>query len=167
MRVQGEEKKHMNPIIFRGSRGVGRNQQFPLLSLFDEVNRLFDEASTPTSGEIGRSQFVPKLDLKETSTEYVVTGEFPGLAVEDVQIELQDNTLTMSGEKRYEYEHKEGERVYKERSYGSFRRSIPFEVEVDEDNATAEMKNGVLTVKIPKSAKVVRGAKKLSIKAAS
>ena len=54
--------------------------------------------------------------------------------------------------------------MYRERAFGTFMRTIPFGIEVDEDNATAEMKHGVLTVKVPKSAKAVRGSKKLSIK---
>ena len=82
----------------------------------------------------------------------------------DIHIELKDNTITLSGEKRYEHEQKEGERAYVERAYGSFSRTIPFDLEIDEDNATAAMKNGVLTIKVPKSAKVIKGAKKLSIK---
>lgn len=156
----------MLPTIWRTNKSALRSQQFPLLSLFDEVNRLFDESFRDVSTTRSTSTFMPSLDLKEAQNEYVITGEFPGLEAKDIHIELRENSLTISGEKRSEHEQKEGERVYRERSFGSFSRTIPFDVEVDEDSANAEMKNGVLTIKVPKSSKVIKGAKKLTIKGA-
>lgn len=91
-------------------------------------------------------------------------GEFPGVTAEGVTIELKYNSITLSGKKRSEHEKAEGTRHYVERSFGSFYRSFTFDSEIDEDNALAEMKNGVLTVKIPKAAKEVKSAKRLSIK---
>jgi HSP20 family protein len=136
------------------------------MTLFDEMNRFFDDAwPMASNGGTSAEAFVPRLDVRETSQEFVIVGEFPGMNVENINIELNDNTVTLSGEKRHEYEQKDGERAYIERSFGSFSRSIPLNVEIDEDNAKAEMKDGVLTITIPKSPKVVRGAKKLSIKA--
>jgi HSP20 family protein len=142
-----------------------RRQGYPVLSLFEEMNRLFDESAglNPTR-EGSKVSFIPSFDIKETKTEYVLTGEFPGLTKDQINIELKDNVLTLSGEKKHESERREGERVYLERSYGSFFRSFPFDTEIDEDNANAEMKDGLLTITIPKSAKVIKGAKKLSIK---
>ena len=146
----------------RGGRGLVRAYQYPILSLFDEMNRLFEDA-VPSSGR-GAVAFKPQIDLTETEKEYVLHGEFPGLEASEISIELKDNTLTLSGEKRAVHEHKEGNRVHVERSFGSFSRSIPFPVEVDEDNTTAEMKNGVLTVRVPKSQEVLPKTKKVSIK---
>lgn len=140
-------------------------RNYPMLSLFDEMNRFFDDAGTSSAARV--SNFDPKIDVKETPTEFVLSAEFPGMDKDEIILELKDNSLTLSGEKRFEQEKKEGERTYIERSYGSFLRSFPFETEIDEDNATAEMKNGVLTIKVPKSAKVIKGAKKLSIKASN
>jgi HSP20 family protein len=156
----------MKPTVWRASRPVSVRRGYPLMSLFDEMNRFFDDAwPAASSGGSPGEAFVPRIDLKETAQDFVITGEFPGMKVDNINIELNDNTVTLSGEKRHEYEQKEGERVYIERSFGSFSRTIPLNVEIDEDNATAEMKDGVLTITVPKSAKVVRGAKKLSIKA--
>lgn len=158
----------MIPSIWRTERGVPRSRNYPMLSLFDEVNRLFEDALPAGSwSEASRSlvNFTPKLDIRETEREYVITGEFPGMQDKDIQIELKDNTVTFSGEKKFEHEQKEGEKTYVERSYGSFTRTIPFAVEIDEDNTSAAMRNGVLTLTIPKSEKVVKGAKKVSIKA--
>jgi len=149
----------MIPTIWTSYKPRGRN--YPILSLFDEMNRFFDEAGTAVNSN--KSTFSPRFDLKETATEFVLTGEFPGMDKDKINVELKDNTLMLSGEKRCEYERKEGENTYIERSYGVFSRTFPFETEIDEDNAVADMKDGVLTIKIPKSAKVLKGAKKLSI----
>lgn len=142
-----------------------RTRQYPILSLFDEMNRLFEDAVPFAQTARAVSNFRPTIDLVEGEKEYLLTGEFPGLDVRDIDIELRDNALTLRGEKRSQYEHKEGDRAHLERTYGVFNRTFTFGVEVDEDNATADMKNGVLTVRVPKSAKVLRGAKKLSINA--
>lgn len=150
----------------KNNRGLERSNAYPILSLFDEVNRLFEDATPIARVAQGLSSFKPNLDLVESDREYTLTGEFPGLEAGEIQIELRDNSITVSGEKRENREVKDGERLHVERTYGSFSRTIHLGVEVDEDNTTAEMKNGVLTVRIPKSARAVRGAKKVSIKTA-
>jgi HSP20 family protein len=146
-----------------GNKRLVRAGQYPVLSLFDELNRFFDD-TRPTASRTSLGKFAPHLDLTENDTEYLIKGDLPGLQVSDVNIELRDNTLVISGERRDESERKEGEVTYYERSFGSFSRTVPFSVEIDEDNASAEMKNGVLSIRVPKSAKEVKGSKKLSIK---
>lgn len=148
----------------RGAKGLTRGFAYPMLSLFDEMNRLFEDTLPVTHAARGVAAFKPQIDVAETEKEYLIHGEFPGLEASEISLEMADNTLTLRGEKRLESEHKEGERIHIERSFGSFARAIPFTVEVDEDNATAEMRNGVLTVRVPKSSKVIKGTKKLSIK---
>jgi HSP20 family protein len=156
----------MRPTIWKASRPLTLRRGYPLMSLFDEMNRFFEDSSPlGDGGTRSNDPFVPRLDVKETPQEFVITGEFPGMTVEQINIELHENSVTLSGEKRYENEQKEGDRIYVERSFGTFTRTIPFGIEVDEDNSRAEMKAGVLTITVPKSAKVVRGAKKLSISA--
>jgi HSP20 family protein len=147
----------------QSQRSLIRARQYPVLSLFDEVNRLFDDA-LPHAGASASSRFAPVLDVTESDKDYLIQGDFPGFEGQDVQIEVKDNSITLSGERRQERERKEGERTYVERSFGSFSRTIPFSVEIDEDRATAEMKNGVLTIQVPKSEKVVRGVKKITVK---
>ncbi len=157
----------MIPTIWRGNKHAVRNRSYPMLTLFDEMNRFFEE--TLPSGLLSENaknmaNFHPKIDVKENEKEFILTGEFPGMGDKDINIELKNNTITLSGEKRFEHEQKEGERTYVERSYGSFSRTIPLECEIDEDNALAEMKHGLLKITVPKSAKTIKGAKKLSIK---
>jgi HSP20 family protein len=146
-----------------GSKRLLRAGQYPVLSLFDELNRFFDDTQ-PTVNRANVGKFTPSLDITENNTEYFIKGDLPGLQVSEINIELRDNTLVISGERRDESERKEGDVTYSERSFGSFSRSVPFSVEIDEDNASAEMKDGVLFIRVPTSPKVVRGAKKLSIK---
>lgn len=146
----------------------GRNNRvarYPMLTLFDEVNRFFEDALPAAQSSRGLSTFNPPIDVVETEREYLIKGEFPGIEAEKVNIELKENTLTLSGEKNLEHEKSEGTRHYVERSFGSFTRTISFDSEIDEDNASAEMKNGLLAIKIPKAAKEVKGAKRLSVKA--
>ena len=147
-----------------GDTTPARRTAYPLLSLFDEVNRIWDE-TTPNRWNDAKVAFQPKIDIKETPKEILILGEFPGMKEEEIVIAIKDNTLTLSGEKKSEYEQKEGERTRIERSYGRFSREFQFGVELDEDNATAAMKNGVLTIRLPKSAKEIRGEKRLTIKA--
>lgn len=148
----------------KNGRAIGRLNRYPMLSLFDEVNRFFEDAAPAVAAARGGSTFNPPIDVTETSKEYVIRGEFPGLEGSDIKLELKDNAITLRGEKRNEVERTEGARHWVERSFGSFARTVQFDVEVDEDNASAEMKNGVLTVTVPKAAKEIRGAKTLSIK---
>jgi len=141
-----------------------RTVRYPMLSLFDEVHRFIEDVIPAAPSTRSLTPFTPAIDVTETDKEYVVRGEFPGVTAEGVKIELKDNAITLSGEKRSEHEKAEGTRHYVERSFGTFSRSFSFDSDIDEDNALAEMSNGVLTVKIPKAAKEVKSAKRLSIK---
>lgn len=148
----------------RPSRTLTMTRQYPMLTLFDEMNHLFEEAAPVAYAVSPARSFRPTIDVHETAREYLVSAEFPGLDAGDISIELRDNTLTLSGEKRSTSEKTDGNAKLLERSFGSFSRTIPFSVEIDEDNTHAEMRNGLLTIRIPKSPKVIRGAKKVSIK---
>ena len=152
--------------MYSSSGKNNRVTRYPMLTLFDEVNRFFEDALPAAQASRGRSTFSPLIDVMETEKEYVITGEFPGIPAEKVNIELKDNSLTLSGDKHHEHERTEGMRHYVERSFGSFTRTISFDVEIDEDNAFAEMKHGVLTIKVPKAPKEIRGSKRLTIKSA-
>ena len=92
----------------------------------------------------------PAVDVSESDGELVVTAELPGMNRQDVHIDLTENVLTIRGEKKEETEREEKEmRVY-ERSYGSFRRSFTLSSPVDEAKVSAEFKDGVLKVTLPK-----------------
>ena len=96
--------------------------------------------------------WAPSMDVSETKEALVVKAEVPGLDPEDIQISLQEQYLTIKGEKTRETMDKE-ERYHRvERFYGSFARSVRLPVGVDGSRVTASFKNGLLTVTLPKTA---------------
>jgi HSP20 family protein len=114
----------------------------------NEVNRLFNTLFDASEGTDRR--WVPPTDLLEKDDHFVLKVDLPGLAEGDVAIEVQDNTLTLSGERKAEHEdHSHG--WYRiERSCGRFSRSLTLPEGVDPDGIAAEFDRGVLEVRIPK-----------------
>lgn len=106
-------------------------------------------------GWFGRvSEFVPSLDVRETKNTYVVKADLPGVEEKDVDISLTGNVLTISGKREQEHR-EEGDQFYAmERSYGSFSRSLALPDGADGEHVSAELKDGVLTVSIPKKPEV-------------
>src|SRR4051794_5887784 len=94
--------------------------------------------------------WVPEMDLVETDDHYLLRADLPGMKQEDVAIEFNDGTLTISGERKHEYERKEKGFFRLERSFGKFSRSLTLPDGVDPDKISAEFHEGVLDVKVPK-----------------
>jgi HSP20 family protein len=120
-------------------------------TLQSEMNRLFNTAFDTPAGQGGAMRrWMPAMDLLETGDQFVLRADLPGLSEEDVNIELEDSTLTVSGERKAEHE-QEGEGYYRlERSFGSFQRSLTLPKGVDPESVTAGFDRGVLEVRIPK-----------------
>lgn len=146
----------------------------PMLSLQDEINRMFDEVwrgfGTPTAlpgnwrGALGPT-FAgwPAVDVQESDNAVEVSFELPGLTDDDVELVLENDTLTVKGEKREEKSDKTT--GYSERAYGAFERSVALPSGLLTDKAEASFKNGVLMVSIPKSKETQSRAKRIPIKA--
>jgi HSP20 family protein len=113
-----------------------------------EVDRLFD-AFLGQSDRTGR-RWVPPMDLVEAGDHFLLKADLPGLKDEDVKIEVQDGTLTISGEREAEHEASEGGWYRIERSFGSFSRSLTLPEHVDASAISADFRDGVLEVRIPK-----------------
>ena len=94
--------------------------------------------------------WVPEMDLVETEDSYLLKADLPGMKQEDVAIEFNDGTLTISGERKAEYERKEKGFFRLERSFGKFSRSLTLPDGVDPDRIDAAFHDGVLDVRIPK-----------------
>jgi HSP20 family protein len=107
-------------------------------------NTLFD------AGEAPAQRWLPAMDLVEADDHFVLKADLPGLAEEDVSIEIQDNTLTVSGERKAEHEEHERGWYRVERQFGRFSRSLSLPEGIDADAVTASFDNGVLSVSIPK-----------------
>jgi HSP20 family protein len=113
-----------------------------------EVDRLFD-AFFGQSDRTGR-RWVPPMDLVEAGDHFVLKADLPGLRDEDVKLEVQDGTLTISGERKAEHEASEGGWYRIERAFGSFSRSLTLPEHVDASGISASFNDGVLEVRIPK-----------------
>ncbi|RMG04186.1 MAG: Hsp20/alpha crystallin family protein [Nitrospirae bacterium] len=137
----------------------------PIRSIFDDFDRMFDRffsdfAVEPLSARTG---FSPRIDFKEEEDRYSLIAELPGLDEKDVEVTLHDDLLTIRGEKREEKEDRSGSYYFAERRYGSFERTIPLPAEVDAEKVKAHFKNGLLTVELPKSEKVLKSSRKIKI----
>ena len=124
-----------------------------LNSLQSEMNRLFntvfDSPSGGASGPVLR-RWAPAMDLVETDDHFVLRADLPGMGEDDVKIEIEDTTLTVSGERKAEHE-SGGEGYYRvERAFGTFARTLTLPQGVDPEAVTANFNRGVLEVRVPK-----------------
>lgn len=148
-----------------------QDQQDPISELQDEMNRLFEDFFAAPAGldrfsERGGLQaaFSPSVDISETDEEVRVEAELPGMDPEDIDVSYTGNTLTISGEKRTEKDQKSERYFRKERSYGSFRRSIPLPGAIQEEEIAASFKHGVLQINLPKDKAARKGSSRIEIK---
>ena len=127
-----------------------------LSSLQSEMNRVFSTFfdSPASQSEGGRGgvggRWLPAMDLSETSDSYVLHADLPGVNQADVQIELEDNVLTISGERRLEESNSDGGYLRTECARGSFARSLTLPAGVDPERIEADFHDGVLRLRIPK-----------------
>ena len=124
-----------------------------LVSVQDDMNRLFDDffGRLPMRTEGMERMWAPNVDVSETKDNIIVTAEIPGMTKDDIKVTLNENTLTLSGEKKRE---KEANYHRIERSYGSFTRSFDLPTTVQFDKIKANYKDGVLQITLPKSEEV-------------
>jgi HSP20 family protein len=120
-----------------------------LSALQTEVNRLFSRVG---AGEVGeRQSWTPSVDVIETDDAIKLKADLAGMDPKDINIELQDNVLTVSGERRFEEEVKEDKFYRIERRYGSFSRSLALPPTADESKVEAKYENGLLEIVVPKT----------------
>jgi HSP20 family protein len=142
----------------------------PFLSFRREMDRLFDDFFTPAetrSFAAPAAQTLgawPRVDVRETDQAYVVTAEAPGVDPNDIQLDLRENALVISGEKRVERSAEDQGVRYSERSFGRFERIIPFEGEIDADRVEATSEHGVLTITLPKAAQARDRSRRIQVK---
>lgn len=134
-------------------------------TLQDQVNRLFDNTFLGRS-ESSLASWAPAVDVHETENELVVTADLPGMNEKDLDVRVENNMLTISGERKTESNVKDDNYLRVERSYGSFSRSFSLPNTVNPEAIAAEYKNGVLTVKLPKRAEAKSRQVKVNVAAA-
>jgi HSP20 family protein len=168
-----------NPLtpFRRGSLFGGGSD--PFMALHREMNRLFDDVfrgkNLTTLGEAegagAVSNFInAHMNVSETENEFRITAELPGVTEQDIDVRLEDDVLTIQGEKKIE-QSQGGEKEnfhFVERSYGTFQRSLRLPATVDPEQVTADFHNGVLTITLPKTGQQERSRKiKIQAPAAS
>ena len=118
--------------------------------LQNEINDLFNFDRFPgTEGLFDRS-FSPALDVTESEDAFTVRAELPGLSEKDLDVSIASNVLTIRGEKKEDKERKNGKIYRRETWSGSFQRTLPLPLSVDAGNVKADLKDGVLTLVLPK-----------------
>ena len=123
-----------------------------MVTLREKMNRMFEDAFTGKGEdkELAPSSWAPAVDIYETENEIVLTAEVPGIEEKDIEIKIEDNTLTLRGERMFTKEAKEENYHRLERSYGAFYRAFTLPNSVDPENIHAENENGILRVTMPK-----------------
>ncbi len=160
----------------RGGGGITqrhRGGEHPMMQLHREMDRLFADAfrgfggtEVPAAGRF-EGLLRPRVDITADDKSYTVTLEVPGVDEKEVNVEVSDDTLIISGEKKEEKEKKEKDYHWMERSYGSFRRVLALPDDADQENIKAESKNGVLTLNIPRREPSGEKTRRIEIKGES
>ena len=152
---------------------VRRSQGAPSLSVMrDMMDRWMDDLFQEWPMlrlrplEWRTQEFMPSVDVIDEEKQVRINAEVPGMSPEDIDITLSGgNSITISGEKKWERFDAGRDVRYSERSYGTFRRSVSLPTEVQPDKVEATFKNGVLSIVLPKSPRAIEQTKKIEIKA--
>jgi len=120
-------------------------------TLQEQMNKLF-ENSFQNQGENAITGWAPSVDIYETENELVLKADLPGVNEKDIDVRVENNTLTVRGERQFEKTVKEDNYLRVERNYGAFSRTFGLPNTVNMEAVSAEYKNGVLTVQLPKRA---------------
>jgi HSP20 family protein len=138
-----------------------------LSTLHDQVNRLFNETMFRGQGEDSAlTTWAPAVDIYETPNELVVKADLPDMQEKDIDVRVENNLLTIRGERKFEKNVSEDNYLRVERSYGSFSRSFSLPNSVNAESIHAEYKGGVLTVNLPKREESKPRQVKINVKVA-
>ena len=124
-----------------------------LLSLQDRMNKLFEDSlarSTTPGQDLPIGAWSPAVDILEKEDEIILKAELPGIALENVDLQIRDDTLILRGERHFDKETKKENYHRVERAYGTFSRSFTLPSIVDQSSIKAKLRDGILEVKLPK-----------------
>jgi len=157
-----KEEEEVKIPVNKGDKQLARYRSNPFSQFQNEMNRIFDNLlnsfATPSLfsnlNDLGKNLFTvsewlrPSLDVSATENDYRISVELPGVEPSEIRLELQDDQLIITGEKKQEKEVKEDHYYRIERSYGSFRRVLSLPEDADKDKIDASFKNGIMTITI-------------------
>ena len=129
-----------------------RRERTPDFFDFSDFDRIFDGFLAPVVRQ--SSSFLPPYELVENEQGYLLSFDVPGIPKDDINIELKEQQLRVSGERRFEEKKNEGERRFTERRYGRFERAFTLPADVDAEKIAAHYQDGVLHLMLPKTEKV-------------
>ncbi len=155
----------MPTLIRRINPNFGSAFENDPLRLVRDLLRWDGFAEPEASRAASRAAFVPTVDIKETPNEFIIQADLPGVAEKDVEMSVTGNQLTISGKREFEQKQEHDQYVSYERSFGSFTRSFAMPDHVDSEHIGAELKDGVLTLHVPKRPEVK--ARKIELKGLS
>jgi HSP20 family protein len=151
----------------KGGLSTHRGEEGPFFELHQRVNDLFDDFFGGFDAGLSRleSRYLttPSIDVSETDEEVRITADLPGMDEKDVQVVLENDILTLKGEKKQEQEEKKRNYHVIERSYGEFQRVISLPASVDKEKIKATFKKGVLSVILPKTPESKSTQKRIAI----
>ncbi len=124
------------------------------LTLWRDMDRIFDDFLTPIHANVRSNSFAPACDVHETEEHYLMSFDLPGISKDEINIQVVENELTISGERRKEWKEAKQGTSWSERSYGKFTRTFTLPTSVDADKIEAHFENGVLRLVLPKAAAV-------------
>lgn len=129
-----------------------------MLSMQRDLDRVFGRLGVGrvAEGSAPASAWMPRIDVRTTGDDMVVYAEIPGMERDDIDIEVTDGVLAIRGERKAETESSENGWLIRERSYGSFERSLVLPEGVEADKITADYKDGVLEVRVPRAVEVLK-----------
>ena len=135
-----------------------------MLNIFDDVEQMLDQAfGHSLENGSNRLSYSPLMNVSETESDYLVMMDLPGVEKKDVEANLSDGILTVSGERKTSERGDENNRIWYETSNGAFSRSFELTSDIVEEKIKAKFKDGVLNITIPKAAEVKPSVKKITV----
>ncbi len=173
-----ESEQEKTLPVKQTERGAGTYAS-PLDQFHAEVDRMFDSVFSGfgltmprrlldmTDPRLKKMTVKPDVDVYGTDREYVVKADLPGIDEKDLSVEVKDDILVLTAEKKHEEKTEEKGYYRVERSYGSFRRVLNIPKDADKEHISAKLQNGVLRITMPRTKSVETGSKKIAIESSS
>ncbi|MDZ7588125.1 MAG: Hsp20/alpha crystallin family protein [Parasphingorhabdus sp.] len=167
---QDESEGNTVPAQTGGSRLFGNHIWEPLARMREEMDHLYsDFTHRPFGAQMTRRLQAlsgPALELKDKDSEYQLIAEIPGLKAEDIEIKISEGVLRLSGERNEAQEGEKNGLLFSERSYGRFERAVQLPPGLDETNISAKAKDGILTIRLPKTEDARQRERLISVQSA-
>ena len=134
-----------------------------MLNAFDEFDRIIDNVFHHSIEKNASISYKPLMNVNETNTEYKVSMDLPGIKKNDIEVNVSDGVLTISGERKLNKDYQDSNYIWQEANYGSFKRSFELDHMIQEDKIKAQFKDGVLSLTVPKVEEVKPISKNIAI----